>query len=88
MEVDYEDYFEVCRISSCAYTFKGKLTNAALGSLILGLLGGISTVMASASQAPYILLKFLIIQKNKFRKADDDENEKERPAPETAFNPA
>ena len=23
MEVDYEDYFEVCRISSCAYTFKG-----------------------------------------------------------------
>lgn len=88
MEVDYEDYFEVCRISSCAYTFKGKLTNAALGSLILGLLGGISTVMASASQALYILLKFLIIQKNKSRKADDDENEKERPAPETAFNPA
>ena len=88
MEVDYEDYFEVCRISSCAYTFKGKLSNAALGSLILGLLGGISTVMASASQALYILLKFLIIQKNKSRKADDDENEKERPAPETAFNPA
>ena len=23
MEVDYEDYFEVCRISSCAYTFRG-----------------------------------------------------------------
>ena len=54
MEVDYEDYFEVCRISSCAYTFKGKLTNAALGSLILGLLGGIRTSGAA---------KFFIIQK-------------------------
>ena len=84
MEVDYEDYFEVCRISSCAYTFKGKLTNAALGSLILGLLGGISTVMASASQALYILLKFLIIQKNKSRVAKL-ESQDEKPAEEGAF---
>ena len=84
MEVDYEDYFEVCRISSCAYTFKGKLSNAALGSLILGLLGGISTVMASASQALYILLKFLIIQKNKSRVAKL-ESQDEKPAEEAAF---
>ena len=88
MEVDYDEYFKVCRISSCAYTFTGKLTSAALGSLILGLLGGISTVMGSVSQAIYILCKFIILQKNKSKNANDDENEEEKPAPETEFNPA
>ena len=88
MEVDYDEYFKVCRISSCAYTFTGKLTTAALGSLILGLLGGISTVMGSVSQGIYIMCKFIILQKNKSENANDDENEEEKPAPETEFNPA
>ena len=84
MEVDYDEYFKVCRISSCAYTFTGKLTTAALGSLILGLLGGISTVMGSVAQALYVILKFLTIQKNKSKVAKL-ESENEKPAEEVAF---
>ena len=87
MEVDYEDYFEVCRISSCAYTFK-EANQRGAGVVDSRPPWRYQHRDGLRSQALYILLKFLIIQKNKSRKADDDENEKERPAPETAFNPA
>ena len=68
VSIDYEKYFAECDVKMCTYTYEANISVYTLASIVLGLIGGVTTVMGLLSRIMYNILKYTII----YRRGEDD----------------
>jgi hypothetical protein len=80
MQMNYTQYFEACKVTSCTYTYMSASSIAGVAAVIIGLLGGINNAMNATFKAVYSVSKGIIVPKPG---AEDSKNkEGETPATE------
>ena len=80
MKMNYTQYFEACKVTSCTYTYMSASSIAGVAAVIIGLLGGINNAMNATFKAVYSVSKGIIVPKPG---AEDSKNkEGETPATE------
>ena len=83
ISTDYDKYFEACDVKRCTYTYEADVSAATLASIILGLIGGVTTVMGLLARILYNILKYSII----YRREDDVTHTDFNNAPDAAKDP-
>lgn len=85
LEVDYENYFIACKVSSCTYAYKSASTLAGIAAVLIGLMGGIITATSAMFTVVYHVMRGVIVPY--LNEADTKETEgegSETPATEGA----
>lgn len=82
-DVDYQKYFDACAVTSCTYTYKSNVSSSAIMSVIIGLVGGITSFMNLVTQTLYNTGKSVITSKSENEEEEKSQNkEGETPATE------
>jgi hypothetical protein len=82
-DVDYQKYFDACAVTSCTYTYKSNVSSSAIMSVIIGLIGGITSFMNLVTQTLYNTGKSVITSKSENEEEEKSQNkEGETPATE------
>ena len=61
LEVDYENYFVACKVSSCTYAYKSASTLAGIAAVLIGLMGGIITATSAMFTVVYHVMRGVIV---------------------------
>ena len=85
-DVDYKKYFDACASTSCTYTYKANVSSSAIMSVIIGLIGGITSFMNLLFQSIYNTGKSVITSKSEGE--DEETKSAEIPATSDSSNPA
>jgi hypothetical protein len=85
-DVDYKKYFDACASTSCTYTYKANVSSSAIMSVIIGLIGGITSFMNLLFQTIYNTGKSVITSKSEGE--DEETKSAEIPATSDSSNPA
>jgi len=80
LKMNYTQYFEACKVTSCTYTYMSASSIAGVTAVIIGLLGGINNAMNATFKAVYVVSRRIVMPKPG---AEDSKNmEGETPATE------
>ena len=85
--MNYTQYFEACKVTSCTYTYMSASSIAGVAAVIIGLLGGINNAMNATFKAVYSVSKGIIVPKP-FRVYAEDSKNKEGETPATEVEEA
>ena len=80
--MEYKEYFDACAVTTCTYTYKSNMSSSAIVSVIIGLIGGITSFMNFFFQALYNTGKSVITSKNE----NEDEEQSRMERPQTSYS--
>ena len=75
LDVDYEEYFNACDVSSCTYTYMSASSAAGVAAVIIGLLGGINNAMNATFKFVYSVARGMVVPKEQPEEQEDAASE-------------